>query len=522
MCSLVRKKYLIPLVVALSLFLAVLPLSLQINFFQNDDWVYYKMVAGFLQGNFSLHPYSAPTFYTQGFIATVFALVFGTKQLPVLTLAVTAASFFVLTKILIDHLDQKPDRAVLLALLCFFNPLSVYLTLGFMTGQYFVLFLLLALYFFISYEKSQATGDLVLTHLFTFIGLMVRQVSLFIPLGLGIYSLYTRKLKPALINFSVFAGYYWFYKYIFPLTPKMKELPLQLHNLTNFNYTYSLVYGVLIMLAAFFLPLVLFSIDYKALLSNKLRLVVILLAIAGLYAVLNHYFDPEAVSWGEFPYFENTFERTGFYPRGLGGTKYQFMGIYDLYRYWDLSAKILLSAFLVTAALKVTKSGAARSATNVFAVLILTYLGVMLVVETFFDRYIIVLLPLFSLYLVKKGFTFTKLSTLVTCVYVFLLAFIAYQFSMDFVLVNRYVWNKAEELSRAEHIDKSLIQATNAWKLNYPNLVKTYLYDFSYDSVEKNEGYKLRYTLVEAKTIGFPMSMFLNPKIYLYRSTDIF
>jgi len=511
------KKYFIPAFVSLLLFLAALPLIVQINFFQNDDWVYYKMVAGFLQGNFSLHPYSAPTFYTQGFIATVFALVFGTKQLPVLTLAVTAVSFFVLAKILIDHLDQKPDKAVLLALLCFFNPLSVYLTLGFMTSQYFVLFLLLTLYFFLSYEKNHATGDLVLTHLFTFIGLMVRQVSLFIPLGLGIYSLYTRKFKLAVINFSAFAGYYWFYKYVFPLTPKMKELPLQFHNLTNFNYIFSLVYGVLIMLMAFFLPLALFSIDYKALLSNKLRLIIILLAIAGLYAVLNHYFDPEAVSWGEFPYFENTFERTGFYPRGLGGTKYQFMGIYDLYRYWDLSAKILLSTFLVTPFFRIIKPRGSGSSINVFAVLMFTYLGIMLVVETFFDRYIIVLLSLFLLYLVKKGFTFTKLSTFVTCVYVFLLAFIAYQFSMDFVLVNRYVWNKAQELSRVEHMDKSLIQGTNAWKLNYPNLTKNYLYDFSYDSVEKNEVYKLRYFLVETKTIGFPMSIFLNSKVYLYR-----
>ena len=146
MLRITAKKYFIPAFVSLLLFLAALPLIVQINFFQNDDWVYYKMVAGFLQGNFSLHPYSAPTFYTQGFIATVFALVFGTKQLPVLTLAVTAVSFFVLAKILIDHLDQKPDKAVLLALLCFFNPLSVYLTLGFMTSQYFVLFLLLTLY----------------------------------------------------------------------------------------------------------------------------------------------------------------------------------------------------------------------------------------------------------------------------------------------------------------------------------------------------------------------------------------
>ena len=57
---------LILILVSIVLFFVLLPLSLQIDFFQNDDWVYYLNVDWFMNGNFSLHHYIGPTFFYRG------------------------------------------------------------------------------------------------------------------------------------------------------------------------------------------------------------------------------------------------------------------------------------------------------------------------------------------------------------------------------------------------------------------------------------------------------------------------
>jgi len=75
--KIVKSRYFTGAAVSLFLFLLLLPPSVKIDFMQNDDWVYYGMVENFMKLDFRLDPLSAPTFYTQGVLGTLFAWVFG-------------------------------------------------------------------------------------------------------------------------------------------------------------------------------------------------------------------------------------------------------------------------------------------------------------------------------------------------------------------------------------------------------------------------------------------------------------
>jgi cell division protein FtsW (lipid II flippase) len=219
-----------------------------------------------------------------------------------------------------------------------------------------------------------------------------------------------------------------------------------------------------------------------------------------------------AVSWGEFPYLENTWERTGLYPRGVIGTKYQFKFNYDLYNYWNLGAKVVLILFISYLLVILEK----KKLLDFNLIFVILYLGLMLLSETFYDRYLLVIVPFVLLFLLKNV-KINKFNFLLNTGFLLFLSFYTYQFTMDFVTINNYVWNKSTELVNAQNIAPSDIEGNNAWKLNYRNLTHNYLYVFSYDSKKINDDFKINYSLVEEKTIKYPINFFINPKVYLYK-----
>jgi hypothetical protein len=87
-------------------------------------------------------------------------------------------------------------------------------------------------------------------------------------------------------------------------------------------------------------------------------------------------------------YLENTWERTGLYPRGILGTKYQLQFLMT-YHYWDLGSKtwlVCLGALLVFFTKKTSRFN---------FIFISVYLGLMLLTETFYDQYLLILIPFF-------------------------------------------------------------------------------------------------------------------------------
>src|SRR3989339_578305 len=197
--KIIKGRYFAGVATALALFFLLLPLSLKIDFMQNDDWVYYGMVENFMKLNFKLDPLSAPTFYTQGLIGVVYARFFGLQSLSVLTLIISVLCFYVFFVILRKHFNLGRFGSVLVSLLMFFNPLFIYSVWGFMTENYFLFFMLLSILFYLETVKTGGRKNTLLYVLFIFLALNIRQVALVLPLSALVYALFKREKSQILL-----------------------------------------------------------------------------------------------------------------------------------------------------------------------------------------------------------------------------------------------------------------------------------------------------------------------------------
>ena len=513
----------LPAFLALLAFIVLLPIVLKIDFMQNDDWVYVRNVRNFLTGNFTLDPLTAPTFYLQGIFGGGFSLLFGTERLPVLTLVVTCIALYLFLKICESYIagDGKYGKAFMLAacmLLFIFNPLITYSVLGFMSENYFLMFALIAFYFFI---KSQPLvwKKLILANSFVVAAFFVRQVAFVLPLAFTVSLVIDKQYKKALIELLFFGGLYVFYLLGFPQTPEMYEKPLEFKHLLDYQYVFALSYGILIYLFAFTIP-VAGSVLVRYLPKKPLAIVLVAIASAAIYVFMQSHFHPSRLSWGEFPYLDNTFERTGFFSRGILGTKYQFYFIYDLYLYWDIAAKVFIALFVPAFLIGLYKCNPYKYKKQLLhpaLVYVVIYFALMVVTQKVYDRYLTGILPFFLIYLISQLKKVVLVDKLIWLVFGAGLTFFSLQFALDFVVTNSYVWHKSVELAKVSSLPRESIQGTNAWKLINRNDTRHYVYDFSFDSRRVNEKYLEDYELIEEKLLTYPGSMFIQPKIYLYK-----
>jgi hypothetical protein len=97
----------------------------------------------------------------------------------------------------------------------------------------------------------------------------------------------------------------------------------------------------------------------------------------------------------------------------------------------------------------------------------------------------------------------------------------AYQFSMDFVLLNRTVWTRSEQLVSQGLSSAELIKGTKGWRHTYSSSplgsVVYYKYVFSYDPTPPEVFTNLPPTEKETIEISFPFSFWVNPKFYLLK-----
>lgn len=489
------------LLISLVLFFIYLPLFLRIKFMQNDDWYYYEQVQVFLNGNFTLLNEMAPTFYLQGFAGGIFAKLFGIKNLSFLTLIVSLINLNIFHAILKKTTKLSASNLLIVSLIFFLNPLNQYTIFGFMTEQYFLLFVLLSIYFWLIKKDGPSAFAALL-------GFLVRQLSIFLPLSAGISLVAHKKFKKGLWWIALAGGIFLAYTFLFPQTLEMHEKTLQFHHIKKFNYTFTVFYGSFLYFVAFSIPIIL-SISYK---FQKKKL--LLLAVIGVvtYFGFQYTFKPMAISWGEFPYFENTWERTGFMPREIHGTKYQFKGIFDLYHYWELAAKILAAALL---GLWVLRKDLFKKLFEFETVLLMTYLVTVTLAHTFYDRYLVIAVPIFMLCIFQTFEVREKVLKIAGTGFVLFLSFYAYTFATDFVLVENYVWQQAQQLVTNENILPNDIYANTAWNEKHHSHLDQALYLFSYDSPELLSK-EIQYIDVENFEINYPGNLHVNSNLYLY------
>jgi hypothetical protein len=495
------------------LLVALFPWISRVNFMQNDDWNRTTSVIRFLSGDTSLLQVTATTFYIQGILGFLFSMIFGWEKLPFLTLFISVFNFYLFAKILSDHFKMDKFRSIVIGLVFFFTPLHIYSSIGFMTENYTIFFMLLALYYLLRHEKDRKPLSFLTFNLFGVFSFFTKQNGIIISFAYIPYLLIKKRYKQALLQTIIVGSLLLYYFILFPRTEEMNSKGFAYENFALPEYAYSLIFGILITVVSFLLPFV-FNFVVNTVFENRKnvwKIFFILVSASLLYFVLNKYFVPGQLAWEEYPYFENTFERTGFFPRSIHGTKYHFRWNYDVFRFWDIGSRVLLSILLPCLILSWKKF------VNIYSISIFGYLILMVFTEKFFDRYLLPLVPLGILFFMsfkaeKSNLRYLYLAT--NLVFALFTAFLSFQMAADFIMTNNYVWGRSESLV-SEGVKPENISATMAWGRLH-GVSNEPRFFFSFDSPDKNPELLNQYRLFEERGTSFRGSIFVDPKLYLY------
>ena len=465
-------------------------------------------------GDIALLPVTATTFYTQGILGYLFALVFGVSKLPFLTLILSVLNFYIFARILKDHLSLSKLVSSIISLIFFFTPLHIYSSIGFMTENYTMFFMLLSIYFLLKYENDKKIKYFALFNVSGILSFFTKQNGIIVNFAYIPYLLLKKRFKEASTQIFIMVIILTYYFYVFPRTDEMKDKGFIYQNFSDRQYAYSLIYGITLVSISFILPFV-FNFIISTLFEKKRKIITNLLVFlfSGiLLFILNKYFVPGKISWEEYPYFENTFERTGFFPRSVMGTKYYFKWNYDIYRYWDLTSKILVS--LLIPCLLFYR----RKIVNIYSLSIVGYLVLMVFTKSFFDRYLLPIVPLSILFfqsLIPLKSKYRNLFMISLASFMFFTMFLSSQMAKDFIVSNSYIWERSSSLVKEGVLPKD-IRATMAWQRVY-GLSGEPTFFFSFSSPETEPEYLQKYELFEEKELGFKGSIFVDPAVYLYK-----
>ena len=506
-------------------FLLLLPIPATINYQQNDEFIYYQGVQNFLNGNFNLPGYISNTFYTQGLLGATWSLFFGIPKLPVLTLLMSVGSLYLFYLILANFTKLSEKQAFIVSLILMINPLFLYSTFGFMSENYFLFFFLLAFYLYKEYIQTSIWQYFWLGNLAALTNFYVKHFALVGFLAFALYLLWLKKYKAALVQVGVMFLVSVYYLTLFPQSEQMKTTHLVISNLINIYHVVSLVFIILSYYIVLGFPLVFLYLLKLASKSLRIKSIVVISTIL-LSMFLYFYANPANVTfsytnWAKqklsshpskmFPYLDNTYTKDGLYTQNLKGTKYELHGSTILANLVSKALYVLVSLVLVLLIFEGKKLITLESAYLICGI------GLALILPKVFDRYILPLIPVFILMIVSFTDKLTKRHIYFSLIFYVLFAFVSYQYVLDFHLVNKYVWSRAEELNKLEGVEKSKIEAGHSWIMTYPNDNSKYDYIFEYKGTEKQQPAEKNFVLVEKKRIDFLFSIYQDPYVFLYK-----
>lgn len=491
----------------LVLFLVLLPLSLQVNFIQNDDWNRTLTTQEFIKGNFTLRPETANTFYLQGILGMLFYFLTGSMRFPLLTLLFSVLNFYIFGQILKRHFGVSAISVLTLALLFFLNPFHIYSIWGFMAENFYLFFTLLSLLFFFEFEQRSSVKKLVIANVFCILGFFIKQVSLVTALSYIAYLGFGRKWKYLLIQVGITAALILYYYFLFPRTQEMHVKDITLEKITDFRFSFSLTWANLVYTVAFTLPLYFIALK-RELTIKKILLLSVSIILSGIAVAT--FFNANSIGIGEFPYIQNTFTRAGFYSLNLHGQPYQHKFVYDMFTYWQLGGVLLAYTLMGLLSIHIRKLN-----TPVFY-FYFGYLALMLLIVEMFDRYLLPVFPIFILLLLKIIKDYKRTDNLLVLPFVLFLGFINYQYSMDFVISNHLMFTKAQAISVQERVSFNQILVNSAWRKVYSGQAK--VFRFSYDGPNSEELLTKGYRLVETLKVDYPFNTHLKPFIYIYKN----
>lgn len=505
----INKSILLFIFVTLLIFCIVYPISNKINFAQNDDWIYYRTISDFQKGEFLINPYIEATFYTQGLLALTFTKFFPLIKLPILTLVISLLNFLILTITVNKFYLKNKFKALIVGLIFLLNPLSVYSTFGFMTDNYFMFFLITSIYFYEEFRSTNKLKNLIWFNISMIVGFFVRQLSIISGVALVIWLLFNKKYKQALTQTAYTLGILVYYFCFYPKTANMKyNQDFALINLIHLDTLYNFLYAFLIYIFAFLLPLSLWFVPNILKLPKK-NLIIATMLIVGIVVVTSVLFKSSDLPNPDFYYFKNVLSKNGFFYGSTLGDKYNLK--VDFYKVWDYAARFGMATILVGLIFK------KQRVINYYFIFGVLYLGLMCIMLSFYDRYILVMIPITIFALLNYAEPPNKASFVISGIFILVLGFYLYNMTMDFVVLNNKMWTISNKLVSDRGVKNTAIAAGYGWRRLYNNPTLRYKYMFYFGNIKSNPDIYCCYNLEKVETIDFPLNMFENSKVYLYK-----
>lgn len=494
-------------------FIAV-PLSSTITYMQNDDYIHYKITQKFMAGDFTLDPYIAATFYTQGLLGAGWANLVGIQNLPVLTALVYALGCAVFAVTLSKFYVKNTYLAGGLALLYALSPLVVYSAFGYMTEAYFMLFLLGAFYFLKDFERTSRHRFLVLGDILILLGFFVRQNMLALLVASSLTFALRKKFKAAALQFGLIVLLVVYYTGYFPQTPQMRWSIQPITALGDIRRDFVVFRIVIEYLGVFLVPVFLYAAQYVVINFKKHILVVGFALLA--FFISADYFTPGSIITysretttaisrtnlkAEFPYFGNVFSRTGFLETNLEGTKYHYPGYFKLFKGFELIGTISFCIFLCYIV------STWRSADSLASWYLVCSVGLLLLAQKYYDRYIIALIPLTILVFVPALTRTNRYLTYLGMLYLAGMTFLTYQYTADYYLVNTYVWKRSQELVKSGVLPEA-IKADNSWIKLHESTLRNRTHILAYP--ESSKATSGAYQIIDKYQIDYPFNFYLG------------
>ncbi|MCX5784673.1 MAG: glycosyltransferase family 39 protein [Elusimicrobia bacterium] len=382
------------------------------NFPLNDDWAYAAGVKHFIeQGRFMLCDWASATQLLHILSGVLCAKIFGFSfaALRVQTILFAAAGVFVFSKLL-DEFDIGPFEKLAAALALSLNPVYLVSANSFMTDTPYFFFMLLAVYFGALYLKTGRERHLLWLAFFSAAAFLIRQLAVAMPLALSAALLFegrlkiSRLLKIWVLPAAAMAGYFLWFKYIHGPTWASENYVLlsTLKHISNPSIFISdslyRVFSVMMETGLLLLPMAAgLFINYFQVKSQKgLRKEAGWIFKSGPWLALTAFGIFTAFN-GALPYLENTINRSGFGALTLSGAGFKPSGFFSSDIFWfSMTGLAAVSASLLVCA----SCFALRFSSPALRFLFFCaafHLAISLAGAKFFDRYLLTMLPWFTL-----------------------------------------------------------------------------------------------------------------------------
>jgi 4-amino-4-deoxy-L-arabinose transferase-like glycosyltransferase len=224
--------------------LIILIIGRPYNLLVNDDGIFIRNIKNFYDGNFTLHPLTAPTFYFQavtGFITTkIFGFSFENLRLLNIFFAFLSS---LLIFFLIKSITNNKLTSLLVALAFVSNPFFWFLSYSYMTEIHFILFATIALFSFYKYLQNNSYSNVILTSIAVSLLFLVRQIGLIFAISFFLSIIITNKKitkKDLIILFLPVLTFFWYQN--FSITAEYAEAGIT-ETLKNF-FDYSFMINI--------------------------------------------------------------------------------------------------------------------------------------------------------------------------------------------------------------------------------------------------------------------------------------